>query len=215
MGYCTEHFIDYDSLDCPRCLAEDRHEEVVDLAQQAVHQAKHSEHKRANPGDYKCPECLYVTLKRGAMRCPICRARITQQYWAWVEAAETAYVAEQAQAKIAAAEAWARAEPERDRFRVEARQRTRASRFAILYFAYLLPLLSSTVAMALSESYRNFGLQSAYWAIFLPVVNWVGYAALIFGAGPERPLALAALVVLIVAGAGIARAIRHSKRPRR
>jgi hypothetical protein len=32
-------------------------------------------------GDYECPECKYVSLRRDAKRCPLCKAEIADSYW--------------------------------------------------------------------------------------------------------------------------------------
>src|ERR1700741_4132999 len=38
-------------------------------------------YKRNNPGDYTCPNCLYITLKSGASRCPKCQGTVDADYW--------------------------------------------------------------------------------------------------------------------------------------
>src|ERR1019366_9490961 len=53
---------------------ERRHEELVKLREREIYE-------RNNPGDYKCPECLLVSLKRGASRCPMCHAVVGRDYW--------------------------------------------------------------------------------------------------------------------------------------
>lgn len=53
---------------------ERRHEEIVE-------ERRRASHKEANPGDYECPECRYVTLLRSATRCPKCRAVVDPSYW--------------------------------------------------------------------------------------------------------------------------------------
>lgn len=43
-----------------------------------------------NPGDFECPYCLLVSLKRYARRCPICRGDVPQSYWQRVAESEEA-----------------------------------------------------------------------------------------------------------------------------
>ena|ERR1035437_6047126 len=108
MYHCNEHGIDHRQFDCPRCVAERQHEEVIDaLKAQAEAQAEAAEalieageaqaearaeaqRKRFNPGDYVCRHCLYTTLNRNASRCPICHGTIDGGHWDRVIAAEGA-----------------------------------------------------------------------------------------------------------------------------
>lgn len=99
MLYCFRHNIEHKQADCPQCLiekhwkeerkrdedsqreAERRHREAQDRDEDNQREAerRHQEiaeiqeqdrFERANPGDYKCEACLYITLKKGASRCP-------------------------------------------------------------------------------------------------------------------------------------------------
>lgn len=99
--------------------ASDRHDELVRLRELEIY-------KRTNPGAYKCPFCLNITLNRGASRCPICHGVIPADHWPAVYAAEAKQeeeekrrraeaAAEEARRKVAAAEEWARGAPERER----------------------------------------------------------------------------------------------------
>lgn len=100
---CGYHRINYSGSECPRCEADRRHEEMIELAseqheedrqlaldnQEAYRQeARESDHRRANPGDYDCPNCRYVTLLRNASRCPLCHGRVGPDYWTEVAARE-------------------------------------------------------------------------------------------------------------------------------
>jgi hypothetical protein len=49
-----------------------------------------SVYKTHNPGEYKCPKCLYITLRANASRCPTCHGDISSQYWNDVRASELA-----------------------------------------------------------------------------------------------------------------------------
>ena len=148
MPHCYTHDIDYPALhECPECRAdeaaesrrrvieqqeearEDRlreEERQRDRYQETVRLREREIYKRHNPGDYTCPECLYITLKRSASRCPACHAAITQDYWTRMfeverlQAEEKARleklaVEEKARQDALAAEEWAKGEPERQR----------------------------------------------------------------------------------------------------
>jgi hypothetical protein len=83
--YCGRHSIHYPGRSCPRCDAEERHSELLNAAEESraetVDAMRTSDYRRANPGDYKCPECHFVSLKKGASRCPLCRSRVGPDYW--------------------------------------------------------------------------------------------------------------------------------------
>ena len=96
MSYCSHHGIEYGDGDCPRCLQDERHREVLeqarssheelieaarDAAEAASEAARESDFRRANPGDYQCPHCKYITLKLGATRCPACHGTPSPDYW--------------------------------------------------------------------------------------------------------------------------------------
>lgn len=103
MGTCLKHSVKYPLLGtCPRCSAEELAERQKDhftrmegaaaqvLREQLNSRMRHHEiiqlleeesFKKRNPGEFECPECLFITLKRGATRCPICHSMITQDYW--------------------------------------------------------------------------------------------------------------------------------------
>ena len=98
---------------------EERHEENIRLREQ-------EDFKRKNPGDYECPECLFITLKKGATRCPVCHAAIARDHWPPIvererlQAEETARrerlaAEEKSRQERLAAEEWAKGEPERQR----------------------------------------------------------------------------------------------------
>jgi uncharacterized Zn finger protein (UPF0148 family) len=103
--YCSRHNINHPAYECPRCEVEARHYEAQRLAnarhQEAIDAARESDYRRANPGDYRCPHCKYVTLKKGASRCPMCHGEPPPSYWPEVEAREEV---ERARAVAAAAE---------------------------------------------------------------------------------------------------------------
>lgn len=133
MYHCYTHDIDHRLYECPKCEAERRHEELLDVAresheeelrgaderhQESIEALRESDHKRANPGEYECPHCLYIALKRGASRCPTCHAGIDPVHWDEVRErekaeAERAEAERQARLRKEAAEKQARLETER------------------------------------------------------------------------------------------------------
>src|SRR6266498_149447 len=70
---------------CPSCdLAEFEREDRAEARE------ANETYKRNNPGDYTCPNCLYITLKSGASRCPKCQGTVGADYWVRVRAGEKA-----------------------------------------------------------------------------------------------------------------------------
>jgi ribosomal protein L37AE/L43A len=121
--------------------AEEREEE---RAQEAEERAREAEYRYANPGDYKCPACKYITLKRGASACPKCRHIVAQRYWDDV-----------AKAEAKAAEEWKRAEPQRRAAATSAAAVRRKDDlegywvgFWVLYALWFLPLVAISIYMA-------------------------------------------------------------------
>ncbi|KKU50259.1 MAG: hypothetical protein A3F53_01675 [Candidatus Zambryskibacteria bacterium RIFCSPHIGHO2_12_FULL_48_10] len=85
--HCSEHGIEYSSV-CPACVRdqaeEDRQSILSSLSEQTEEVSERLDtllYKQSNPGDYKCPECYFITLKKGAKRCPMCRSSISEEYW--------------------------------------------------------------------------------------------------------------------------------------
>jgi hypothetical protein len=108
MNHCSRHGIDYNSTDCPRCLADERHrglleqvernhEQSLEFAVEVVRAnaeiAKRAVYLRANPGQFKCPHCKYITLLRDADLCPNCHGHIDQEHWQRVASQERAVAA--------------------------------------------------------------------------------------------------------------------------
>lgn len=133
MSYCRVHdglYYKYED-GCPKCrddaeqAASDRSEIIGELARSREDIANAAFYF-ANPGDYNCPSCKFLTLKKGASRCPRCQADPGLQYWAEVETKEREYRAEVERkkqderlramaAEKAAAEEWERGREERER----------------------------------------------------------------------------------------------------
>src|SRR3954451_14837991 len=98
-------------------------------------------HKRANPGDYECPHCLYISLKNRASRCPKCHGHIDREYWDGVREKERVSAERNAERERELAAEWDRGAPSR-----RAAERTKVSikrwqAFWEFYFAYLLPIV--------------------------------------------------------------------------
>jgi hypothetical protein len=92
MPYCQIHG-GYDDYGCPDCKREEQEQHDA-RAEQARMLEEQSESLRDiaisteeaafrahNPGDFQCPSCMMISLKRGARRCPLCRSDITPSDW--------------------------------------------------------------------------------------------------------------------------------------
>ncbi|HXU36508.1 MAG TPA: hypothetical protein VN937_09105 [Blastocatellia bacterium] len=131
MSYCHIHgsFDDYFKSGCPTCrAAEERAATNQEDLRYAISEAARS---TANPGDYECPHCLYLSLKKDASRCPLCHGEVRSGYWDVVRVREKADEERRAAALEAAAEEQIRTAPERAAAaraaRVETLQRTISS----------------------------------------------------------------------------------------
>lgn len=204
MYYCSAHCIDHESSACPRCLAEQRHEELVALARDSIDQARESAEKHANPGDYRCPYCLYTTLNLGASRCPRCQGTVPDGHWTPVYAAAKARDEEVSRRALLAAQAWARGEPERRRAHLAATQRAATGQFAAVYFGYVLPAVTyECLFFLLSYTDRLPAGNNFDWShliLLVPGVNWAGVIMAVRSEGPEQMLVLSALIPLAVVG---------------
>lgn len=77
---------------------------------ESIRQQKEAQNKFENPGEYECPNCLFITLKRNASRCPKCQGTISQNYWAAIYKKE----AQEKEKRRLAAEEWESTRPERE-----------------------------------------------------------------------------------------------------
>ena len=84
--YCYDHSINYTSDNCPRCCAENRHNELINATYAS---AEHIRYNESNPGTYKCPSCLYIALLHYASRCPKCHDDISSDYWEEIDREES------------------------------------------------------------------------------------------------------------------------------
>ena len=87
-------------------------ERAEELARELAESAEEAAYKQASPGDYECPSCLYITLRKGAVACPKCQRDVPPQYWLDVRTKEEAKAREEARRQAAAAEEWKRTEPQ-------------------------------------------------------------------------------------------------------
>ncbi len=167
--YCATHDIEYVDV-CPRCDARQRHEELLHSAEEAAAESSaaaaasmhESDFRRANPGEYECPHCLYQTLRSGATRCPICHGQVDAAYWQKVRVREQAEAARRnALAEAAAAEARRTAPAREAAARAEQVARERAT------------------AEAAAKAQQSAALK-IFWGLMIPVSwfvgGWAGWA---------------------------------------
>jgi hypothetical protein len=99
-----------------------------DPCPECSHEQWTRDYTRDNPGEYKCPNCLYITLRSGAMRCPKCQGSVDAGYWNRVEANAKA-AEERLRIKEAEAKAeWQRSAPAREAAAREAAERAEQQR---------------------------------------------------------------------------------------
>lgn len=144
--YCRTHgkFWDPYGSGCPGC----REAEASML--EAIREASY---RRANPGEYECPECKYISLQRDAPRCPLCRGTVANVYWERVHARERARI-------------------RRDAERREARIKSWHVFWVACYFPYLLPILSIVTTIALQTNVVH-KITSQDLLFVIPGVNWL------------------------------------------
>ena len=148
---CSVHgtYTDYSSEGCPECrLAETELRSEVALAA----------YKGANPGDYECPHCRYVSLKAGASRCPLCHGEVGSNYWSAEAKRQEARKAEAVLAERAAAEV----------------KRSAAAAERVAFDRATLAIRGRLLAFALVVAAVWWGLRQ--YSIWLPAVHpkWLG-----------------------------------------
>lgn len=203
--YCQIHNIHHSSYFCPRCEAEKRHEELVELTELAISSqhvaAEEAIYKQANPGEYKCPSCLYITLKRGASRCPRCHATIGTEHWISIYEHENREQEERKRRNEIAAEEWAKGEPERQRRARATKRANSLDSIVRMHFRYLPALTMWTVYI--TEFYTNVGSNWTWQAVtnhfspisivillvmFVPYVKWLAFFAILWVLWMNDPL---------------------------
>lgn len=170
--HCYEHGIEYNSV-CPACRdekAEEDRQEIIDgLSEQTKETKKSLEdmaYKQANPGDYQCPECLYITLKKSASRCPTCRSSISTAHWERVLEQERVekeraakilaeFQAEQRAAREAAQEVAKKVEQRAAREKLEAEERQNDEFKVALMLLAILVLVSIMILSPVPPAIRE------------------------------------------------------------
>lgn len=165
--YCRTHGRYYDPGDdgCRRCqVAEESAQELLRSSEEAAAESsaaaaaamRESDFRRANPGEYECPHCLYRTLRSGATRCPMCHGQVDAEYWREVRTREQAEVARQKALAEAAAEEARRTAPAREAAaRAEHAARERA-------------------AVEAAARAKQRAAQKVFWGLMIPVSWFVG-----------------------------------------
>lgn len=166
--YCRTHGVYHDTFGdgCPRCR---------ETEESTLRALANTEYRATNPGEYECPHCRYVSLRRGASRCPLCQGSVHADYWSRVRAAEAAAQAE-----------WDRGAPKR-----EAKEKRKSAiarldsaldsfgQFCGFYYFYLLPVLSygTFLIRALPDNHERITITLDLLVVvvlaLIPVVNWL------------------------------------------
>lgn len=138
-----------EALDNERREAEYRHEQLIKSREREIH-------LRSNPGDYKCEACLYITLRRGASRCPQCHADVNPDYWQRISESERIAEQERLRQSRIAAEEWAKGEPERLRQAAKQRKREqlRKTRRYLWYGSLAVPAISTALLASGKEKFH-------------------------------------------------------------
>ena len=197
-SYCGTHDIRYRGSECPRCVADNRHEESLRQQREASEQQRdllsNAQYQQFNPGHYNCPHCLFQSLKRNASRCPLCHGVIDGEYWVQVQKGEKEAVARRAEIEAKEKKELERTRPERERLAREQEQKNARDAkldsldkvFLVfstivlglvgIFFVFLVPYLS---AWSTNQSPRvgSFGLEDgnngANPLMLIPVFNWM------------------------------------------
>lgn len=234
MSYCRVHNgLQYEYEDgCPKCrddaeqAALDR-SEIIRGLDQSREEARENIADVAdainNPGDYDCPHCKFRTLKKWATCCPRCQKDPGPRYWdglreeerraelrakaakeEWERAAPT-----RAAAARAAQEEWERTAPARA---AAAKAKKRAARWApfwIIYFLYLLPVLSVVTlglvrivtGPSLGQSAINLSSLLLPVVIFaIPALNWLMTFIVIIGSNSDGHGLFQCLIFWVIVG---------------
>ncbi|SDD09930.1 DUF4670 domain-containing protein [Niabella drilacis] len=139
---------------------------------------RQAEYESANPGEYECPNCLYITLKRNASRCPKCHGTVSSSYWYTINKREAEA---QEQARLEADE-WERARPQREAAE-RALKKTKAKRKATIIICSIIgPFLIAGIIAVFSGYSFSRGIEKLVeiitMIIFLPIA--IGFLFLIY-----------------------------------
>ena len=190
MPRCRIHG-EYTGSYCDECRdaearAEEHRAEMLEKLDEATAANQDLVYKFRNPGDFQCPACKLITLKRGASRCPICHIDIEPDFWTAVaererrEEIERERERQRVEAENAAKEkerretAWKQAPYQDEKARIE-KELSRMWYWLIVYFVYLLPGLS--IAFSVLEGYHN---AMGFLIGAVPFLNWIQFLVGIF-----------------------------------
>ncbi len=178
--HCSSHNIDYNNT-CPECraeqaetdrqsmidalseLAENRSGDIDDLRSEIQDLA----HKQANPGDYTCPECKFVTLKYEATRCPKCHCAIPLENWSAIRAEIKAKAEAAEQRKREAAEKQARDRAYQEAVRKKEQEAERVRQENSDELANIVAIATIVVGVVSLVAIAVVGL-------ILKIVSWIG-----------------------------------------
>jgi hypothetical protein len=202
-SYCGRHGIDYHGSECPRCINEEQHRELL-IQQEREHEETldallGNNNNQFNPGEYDCPHCLFRSLRRGASKCPLCHGNIDSEYWVQVQKREKSDEVRRAEEKRRHDKELERIRPERERLALEQEKKsTRQKRLEkfdavfnvflgflgcilFFFFVFLVPYLSAwstskspgVGSFGLGDGLRGVGGNNVNPLMFVPVFNWM------------------------------------------
>lgn len=190
-SYCGTHDIRYRGSECPRCVADNRHEESLrqqrDAAERQRELLDDASYRNFNPGQYDCPHCLFRTLKYLAPKCPICHGAIDGEYWAQVQKREKEAAILSAKIKAEKEKELERTRPERERVAREQEQKKaqqgrlkefdkRGLKVFLVFFSiYFVIFIPGVVVYVVGESVKSVGVTGKLplGLMFIPFINWV------------------------------------------
>jgi hypothetical protein len=179
--YCRTHGVYHDTFGdgCPRCR---------ETEESTLRSLANTEYRATNPGEYECPHCRYVSLRREAPRCPLCHGSVHADYWSRVRAAEAAAQAE-----------WDRGAPkreaaERDRAAKERKRRLRelngqifGHAFAVVYAILVVGGMLGLAVVLTGPANEGRGIVRGLAAL----------GVIVFGGGLYIVVPLAAIFILV------------------
>lgn len=201
MSYCHIHGRSGDHEDgCPLCRdAQERAEsdlaEVIALLK-AIR----------NPGDYECPHCGRIALKKQFSRCGHCQGVVEQSYWQIIEAREQAAAKDAQEAHLRHAKEMEIWRLERQRAARHQWKRESLIRTYSRFYLYFLPGISLLTALLVGLASPGPGNRVANYGCFvalavIPVANWVICLGSIFERTPVRGAFVAIFLVWAIGGA--------------
>lgn len=163
---------DRGEMDRIRRGIEEEDRELERQKQQRIQQQQQQEYQyqAQNPGEYECPNCLYITLKRNASRCPKCQGTVNQNYWRAIEQQE----ALEEEKRRQEAEEWERARPAREAADKEKRAAKAKRKTIIIISSIIGPFLLSGLIAVFNGYSFSYGIEKLVTVIamiiFIPIV---------------------------------------------